>query len=65
MTDERPVGVPPEHLALDLHLDGQLLDRKIAALCAMYTQIAPSIALLGEDLFRANNARETYVAVHG
>jgi LmbE family N-acetylglucosaminyl deacetylase len=64
MTDERPVGVPLERLALDLHLDGPLLDRKIAALCAMYTQIAPSIALLGEDLFRANNSRESYVAVH-
>lgn len=64
MTDERPVGVPPEQLALDLHLDEQLLDRKVAALCAMYTQIAPSIAVMGEDLFRANSARESYVAAH-
>lgn len=63
MTDERPVGVPPERLALDVELHGELLDQKIAALCALYTQIAPAVAHLGEDVFRAANDRESYVAV--
>lgn len=62
MTDERPAGVPPGDLALDLELTGELLDRKVAALCAMHTQVAPALAHLGEDVYRAANNRESYVA---
>lgn len=62
MTDERPVGIPVSQLALHLELSGAALDQKIAALYAMYTQIAPAIALLGEADFRGSNAMEDYVA---
>jgi LmbE family N-acetylglucosaminyl deacetylase len=62
MTDERPVGAPTSELAVRLELADVLLDRKIAALCAMYTQIAPSLALLGEARFREFNQEESFVA---
>jgi LmbE family N-acetylglucosaminyl deacetylase len=61
MTDERPVGVPVDRLAVDLRLSGAALDQKIAALCAMYTQTAPSIALLGAADFAALNTAESFV----
>jgi LmbE family N-acetylglucosaminyl deacetylase len=63
MTDERPVGVPDEALALDVALPQALLDQKIAALCAMYTQVSPSVAALGMNRFRALNAQESFVDV--
>lgn len=63
MSDERPVGVPEEELAVRLVAQGPLGDRKHAALCAMHTRIAPSLATLGEDLFREMNAEETFVEV--
>jgi hypothetical protein len=50
MSDERPVGVPEEELVVRLVPQGSLADRKHAALCAMHTQIAPSLAALGDDL---------------
>jgi LmbE family N-acetylglucosaminyl deacetylase len=62
MTDERPVGVPMSELAVRVQLDEQLLDQKIAALSAMHTQIAPSLALLGADRFRVLNQQECYVS---
>lgn len=62
MADDRPVGVPDDELVYELRLDGELLDRKIAALAAMHTQTAPAIELLGEADYRANNAVETFVA---
>jgi LmbE family N-acetylglucosaminyl deacetylase len=65
MTDERPVGVPMAELAVRVQLDEQLLDQKIAALCAMHTQTAPSLALLGEDRFRVLNRQECYVGWTG
>ncbi|GAA3217433.1 PIG-L deacetylase family protein [Dactylosporangium siamense] len=61
MTDERPVGVTPEDLALDLRLTGVALDRKIAALLAMHTQVAPAVALLGIDDYRDLNAGEAFI----
>ncbi|HET7489373.1 MAG TPA: PIG-L family deacetylase [Acidimicrobiales bacterium] len=61
MTDERPTGHPSDRLALDLHLAGDLLDRKMAALCAMFTQIGPLVAAVGEEAFWAANAREMFV----
>ena len=63
MSDERPVPVPNDALALDLTLDEVTLDRKIAALCAMYSQIGPSLAQVGAGIFREFNGRESYVAV--
>jgi LmbE family N-acetylglucosaminyl deacetylase len=61
MTDERPVGVPVDELAVRISLTGSLMDRKHAALCAMYTQIGPSVAMLGERLFRDLNAEEAFM----
>jgi LmbE family N-acetylglucosaminyl deacetylase len=61
MTDERPVGVAREDLALDLRLTGAALDRKTAALLAMHTQVGPAVALLGLDDFRALNAGEAFI----
>jgi LmbE family N-acetylglucosaminyl deacetylase len=61
MTDERAVGIPMSDLAVRVELDGELLDQKIAALCAMHTQIAPSLALLGPERFRVLNQEESYV----
>jgi LmbE family N-acetylglucosaminyl deacetylase len=65
MTEERPVGVPASSLALHLRLSGAALDQKIAALSAMYTQVAPSIALLGDDAFRAANSEEFFAEAPG
>jgi LmbE family N-acetylglucosaminyl deacetylase len=62
MTDERPIGVPEDEVAFDLRLSGPVLDQKIAALCTMHTQIAPSLALVGDENFRALNSREAFVA---
>jgi LmbE family N-acetylglucosaminyl deacetylase len=61
MTEERPVGVPANRLALDVRLTGPALDQKIAALLAMYTQTASTVGLLGEDDFRALNAQEAFI----
>ncbi|MEV0563041.1 PIG-L family deacetylase [Dactylosporangium sp. NPDC050588] len=61
MTDERPVGVAEEELALRVHLTGADLDRKIAALLAMHTQVAPAVALLGMEEYRALNDEEAFV----
>jgi LmbE family N-acetylglucosaminyl deacetylase len=63
MTDERPVGVPEDDLAVRLLLDGADLDRKVAALAAMASQVGPAIALLGPNRFRAQVAEEAFVAV--
>lgn len=65
MTDERAAGVPLSELAVRVRLDGDLLDQKIVGLCAMHTQIAPSLALLGEERFRVLNQEECYVAWTG
>jgi LmbE family N-acetylglucosaminyl deacetylase len=61
MTSERPTGVAGDRLALDVRLTGTDLDQKITALNAMHTQTSPTIALLGEDGFRAVNAQEAFV----
>jgi LmbE family N-acetylglucosaminyl deacetylase len=61
MSDERPVGHPVDKLAIHVRLAGTPLDQKMAALSAMYTQIAPSIALVGEDRFRTLNDEESFV----
>ena len=60
MTDERPVGVAADRLALHVRLSDVELDRKLTALAAMHTQTAGAIAELGGD-FRALNAEEWFV----
>jgi len=62
MTDERPVGVPASQLAARFELTGALLDQKVAALYAMYTQVSPLVAGVGEKVFRDFNAEECFVA---
>lgn len=64
MTDQRPAGVPTDQVALRLELTGAALDQKIAALCAMHTQTAPALDVLGAEIYRANNAEETFVDAH-
>lgn len=55
MTDDRPPGVPVADLALDVRLTGAALDQKIAALCAMRTQVA--IALTAKPTSGPSAAR--------
>jgi hypothetical protein len=61
MTDERPVGVPVDRLAVRLVLSDPALDQKVAALCAMYTQVAPALAILGPADFRDSNREESFI----
>jgi LmbE family N-acetylglucosaminyl deacetylase len=61
MTDRRPVGVRAGKLVLHARLAGAALDQKVTALCAMHTQTASAIALLGEEDFRASNAEESFI----
>lgn len=61
MSDERPIGVREEDLAINLVLDGPSLDRKLTALRAMATQTADALRLMGEDLYRAQAAQESFV----
>jgi hypothetical protein len=63
MSDERPVPVPAAELALHLQLDGPLLDRKLAALEAMPSQMEPSLAVLSREQFRDVNCFESFVAL--
>jgi len=62
MTDERPVGIPADRLAVHYLFDGELLDQKLAALNAMHTQTATVATALGVDAYRALNAGEYFVA---
>lgn len=61
MTDERPAGTPEAGLVVHADLTDDLLDQKIAALCAMHTQISGSVAVLGEAKFRDFNRSEWFV----
>lgn len=62
MSDRRPVAVPAAGLALHLPLGEAALDRKLAALRAMSSQVEPSLAVLTEAQFRAVNAEESFVS---
>ena len=62
MTDERPVPVEAQDLALRERLTGPVLDRKLAALEAMPSQIAPSLERLSPAVFREVNSSESFVA---
>lgn len=65
MADLCPVGVPAEWLGLQVALSGSELDRKLVALRAMATQTAPLIAAVGEDVFAAQVAVESFVDASG
>jgi LmbE family N-acetylglucosaminyl deacetylase len=56
-----PVTVPLDELALDLVLDRETLDRKVAALRAQRTQTDGIVALLGPDRYRAWVDEEAFV----
>jgi LmbE family N-acetylglucosaminyl deacetylase len=60
MSDERPAGVAADALGLHLVLDDAVLDRKLAALAAMPSQVEPSLARLTEAQFRTVNSRESF-----
>jgi hypothetical protein len=61
MSDERPVGVPSDQLAVHVRLGGFELDRKLTALRAMTSQTAGLIAMLGADAYAAQIAEESFV----
>lgn len=61
MTDERPVGVPADELALRLELAGTSLDRKLTALRAMATQTSGIIAELDLRAYAQLVAEEAFV----
>ena len=61
MTDERPLGHPAADLAVHHVMGGDLLDQKLAALAAMASQTAGSIATLGPDRWLATNSEECFV----
>jgi LmbE family N-acetylglucosaminyl deacetylase len=63
MSEERPAGVPAHDLALHLDLDDAVLDRKLAALDAMPSQVGPSLTVLTRAQFRAVNRQESFVSV--
>jgi LmbE family N-acetylglucosaminyl deacetylase len=50
------------HLALQLRLQGELLDRKYRALRAMPSQTAALIGALGPDVYRAWQSEEAFVS---
>ncbi len=60
MTDERPVGVPRDKMAIALTLTGTDLDRKITALAAMNTQTAAAMAAM-EAAYWELNADECFI----
>ncbi len=57
-----PLRTADDDLALRVVLDGELLDRKMAALRAQATQVGPLLAVAGEDRFRCWWREETFVA---
>jgi LmbE family N-acetylglucosaminyl deacetylase len=48
-----PASFPAGEVAFEVVLSGHLLDRKLAALAAQSSQVAPTIETVGEDVFRA------------
>ena len=62
MTDQRPVPIPAEGLALLVDPTGAALDQKIAALRAMSTQTAGMVETLGWAGYAAHVGEEAYVA---
>jgi LmbE family N-acetylglucosaminyl deacetylase len=65
MTDQRPSGVPPESLAVHLHLEGAELDRKLAALRAMPSQTSEVMDRTDPATYAALAAEEAFVDAAG
>jgi len=61
MSDERPAGVPAEHLAVHVQLVGPALDRKLTALRAMATQTSGLLQVVDPDLYAEQVAEEAFV----
>jgi LmbE family N-acetylglucosaminyl deacetylase len=61
MTDQRPIGVARDELALHLELDGPLLDRKVTALRAMATQTSDLLCAVGLPAYAAQVAEESFI----
>jgi LmbE family N-acetylglucosaminyl deacetylase len=59
--DGYPVAVPVDRLDLDLVLEGDLLDRKVAALREQRTQTDGIVAMMGPDQYSAWVDEETFV----
>jgi LmbE family N-acetylglucosaminyl deacetylase len=63
MTDDRPTPVDRGDLALHHELGCDDLDRKLAALHAMHSQITPVLRLMSPVEFRTLYSQESFVAV--
>ena len=61
MTDERPVGVAEDALAVHVELRGSSLDRKLAALLAMPSQTRDAVRAMGMQLYSSQVAEESVV----
>lgn len=61
MSQERPAGVPADRLAIHSELQGVDLDRKLAALRAMWTQTSGLLRTLDPELYAAQVAEEAFV----
>lgn len=61
MTDERPAGVSAERLAVHLRLEGELLDRKLAALRCLASQTRDTMAAIDPAVFEDEVAEEAFV----
>lgn len=61
MSDERPIPVGRDRLTVHLELDDDALDRKMAALYAMQSQVAPALDLMSLADFRALYRQESFV----
>jgi LmbE family N-acetylglucosaminyl deacetylase len=55
-----PLRTPADEVALTVALDGDLLDRKLVALRAQATQVAPLVSMMGEEAFRSWWRTETF-----
>lgn len=60
----RPPVSEPDELAIDLVVEGRLLDRKLAALRAQSSQTAGLIGQIGVERFREWIAAESFVGAH-
>ena len=61
MSDERPVGVPTDELAVHVVLDGWQLDRKLTALAAMASQTAGLMATIDPGTYAMQVAEEAFI----
>ncbi|HVM41349.1 MAG TPA: PIG-L family deacetylase [Acidimicrobiia bacterium] len=57
----QPPAVDPSDLAIHIRLEGEALDRKVAALRAQASQLEPLIEEWGLDFLRESQAQEMYV----